>query len=241
MSGPSIVGDRGARRLGLHLALVVGRDADDPVTAEAEVLQRGQQGRVRLLADDDGDLRRPVQAAGLDVPAFLRENGVARRRQPDGVAQPGARRQADARVPRQPEELEHPGSGRFLCRGGCGRECVDDGVLAPGRRQPVRGRRGRQLPADHEPEVAGADTCHHAGIGRGGELLDHGDRVHRSLGKLCRKPLADGRRIGARPHVAVREAGQVVDSDLRGTPQGTLSIIHGSHAKCCRSARRRRR
>ena len=82
--------------------------------------------------------------------------------------------------------------------------------------------------ADHEPEVAGADACDDAGIGRGGELLDHGDRVHRSFGKLRGKPLADGRRIGARPHVAVREAGQVVESDLRGTPQGALSIVHRS-------------
>ena len=64
------------------------------------------------------------------------------------------------------------------------------------------------------------------GIDRRGELLDDRHRVHRTVRQGRRQPLADGRRIGARAHVAIGEAGEVVEADLGGAPQGALTIIH---------------
>ena len=79
ISGPSTEAIAARAASALHAALVVRRDARDAIAPEAEVLERGEQGRVRLLADDHGDLWRAVQAIGLDVPACPREHGVARR------------------------------------------------------------------------------------------------------------------------------------------------------------------
>ena len=111
--------DGRARILRPHAALVVGRNLDHPIAAEAEVLERGQQGGMCLLTDDDGDLGRSIQALGLDVPVFPRKHRVAPRGKSDRVAQPGAGGEAHAGIARQPEQLEHPGAcGSLYRRGG---------------------------------------------------------------------------------------------------------------------------
>ncbi len=49
---------------------------------------------------------------------------------------------------------------------------VDPGVLVPGAGQPVRGERGRQRPADHEPEVARPGDPDDTRLGVAREALD---------------------------------------------------------------------
>ena len=218
--------DRGSCGVRLHPPLVVGRDADHPVAPEAQVLEGGEQGGMCLLTDDDRDLRCAVQAPGLDVPALLRQHRVPSGREAHRVAQPGAGRQADARVARQVEQLQHPGAGGLLGGRGGRRQGVDDGVLGPGAGQPVGRSRRRQGPADHEPEVAGPDAGHEPGVDGRGELLDDRDRIHRSFGQAGRQALADLRGIGAGADMALRQAGQVLQPQLRGAPQRPFAIVH---------------
>ncbi len=71
---------------------------------------------MRLVTDEHTDLRRAVQSARLDVPAGAPEHRVACGRQAHRIADSGAGRQAEARVSRQVQQLEHPRTGDLLGR-----------------------------------------------------------------------------------------------------------------------------
>ena len=73
-----------------------------------------------VTPDDHLDLRRPVQAARLDVPTGLGQHGMSGGGETHCVAQAGARREANPRVMGEAEQVEHPGSGYQLGSGGGG-------------------------------------------------------------------------------------------------------------------------
>ena len=52
------------------------------------------------------------------------------------------------------------------------------------------------------------------------------DRIHRSVRKGGRQPLADLGGVGARADVALSDAGQVLEAQLGGAAQRPLAIVH---------------
>jgi hypothetical protein len=99
-------------------------------------------------------------------------------------------------------------------------------VLAPGAGQPVRGRGRRQRPADDEPEVARPGAGDQPGIDGRSELLDDRHRVHRSFGQRGREPLTDLGGVGACSHMALPDAGEVLEAQFGGAPQCSFAIVH---------------
>jgi hypothetical protein len=103
-----VAGEDRPERIGAHPPLVVGGHDPHGIGAEAEEANRPVDRAVAVLADDDGDRRRAVQAGSLDVPAGCGEDVVAGRREAGPVGHLGARREADAGAAWQVEELEQP-------------------------------------------------------------------------------------------------------------------------------------
>ena len=78
----------------------------------------------------------------------------------------GAGDEADARVAREPQQIDQPFAGDLLrdrCRR---RHHVQPRVLIPRRRQPLGGRRRGQRAAGHEPEIPRACCRDHARLDR---------------------------------------------------------------------------
>ncbi len=100
--------------VGAHPALVVDGHPHNPVPAQAEHPECLDQRRVDLVADDDGDRRRPEQAVGFDVPSRLGEHGVPRRRQCGEVGDRRAGRETRCRSVGQPEQVDQPAQGDLL-------------------------------------------------------------------------------------------------------------------------------
>ena len=80
--------------------------------AEAEHAAGDRDRHVRLLAGDHAHRRRALQAVGLDVPAGVAQDRVARRRQAGEVRHLAARDEADAAAGREPEQVAHPAARR---------------------------------------------------------------------------------------------------------------------------------
>ena len=70
----------------------------DPRAAQAEHLERREDRHVRLVADDDVDLRRTEEALLLDVPAISLKQRVARGCETREVGHGRAGRESDART-----------------------------------------------------------------------------------------------------------------------------------------------
>ena len=102
------------QRVGAHPALLVGRHALQRLRAKAQHLQRDRGRDVRLATNDDAHRRRALQPLLLDVPAALQQHRTARRGQPNEVGHLAARREADARLARQIEQLHQPRRSHLL-------------------------------------------------------------------------------------------------------------------------------
>ena len=109
---------------------------------------------MNLVADDDLDLRRAEEAATLDVPAGP-QHRVPGRGQAGEVRHLRPRREADARVRRQPEQVERPPRRDLLGGGGRRRADLQAGHLVPGGHEPVGAEGDRQRPAGDEAEYRG--------------------------------------------------------------------------------------
>ena len=91
-----------------HPTLIVGVHGDHAGPAQAEVLQRHGDRRVRLGPDHDRDLRRTEQATLLHVPAGPLEDAVPGGGKAREVRHLAAGREADAGPLGQAKELHHP-------------------------------------------------------------------------------------------------------------------------------------
>jgi len=65
-------------------------------------------------------------------------------------------------------------------KAGSGRHRVEDRVLVPGAREPIRRKRGRQRSADNESEVAWARLRDEARVRCARQPIDHMELVHRT-------------------------------------------------------------
>ena len=164
--GAIAVPERGRQRTGVHPALAIGRDADNPLPPEAEVLEGRLERRMRLGADQDADVRRAEQTATLDVPADALEDRVTSSRERDDVREARTAGQPEAGVGGKPQQVEHPVAGDLLGGSGGRRRRVEDRVLVPRRGQPVGAYRCRQRPPDDEAEEARPRRRHEAGLDR---------------------------------------------------------------------------
>ena len=170
-------------RGGQHAALIVGVDADDPLAAEADQLQRREQRGVRVGADQHMHRRRAEQPVGVGVPTGLQQRAGARGGEAGAVGDGGAGGKADAGFSGQVEDVEQPALGHFLERRGGRRGGVVAGVLAPGADQHVGSDAGRMRGAHHPGEEARPDGRHQPGRGKLGQFVDHGGGVGAGLGR----------------------------------------------------------
>ncbi len=178
-------GERLGQRVGAHAALLVDRDPCHTTSAQPQVLQCGQDGGMRLFANQHVELRRAVQAALLDLPSLASQQRVARL-QPARSALPspapvGRPKLASAW---EAQQVEHPAPGHLLRRGGRGGEGMQCCVLAPRGGQDVRRQSSGQRAADHEPEVTRPRRRHEAGLDGSRQLLEDGNRIGPGVGKL---------------------------------------------------------
>ena len=137
-----------------HAAHVVGRNGEDAIAPEAEILEAGEDGDVGLIADDDMNGRRTEQALRLDVPAVIGEHAAARRGKADEVGGGGAGREADRAFARQIKDVEEPAGGRLLAGGGARCRQVVAAILAPGAGEPIGCDANGMRAADHPAKEA---------------------------------------------------------------------------------------
>jgi hypothetical protein len=93
--------------------------------------------------------------------------------------------EADARVRREPEQVEDPGADDLLDHGRGGRQDVQPRVLIPGARQPVGTDRRRQRATHDEAEVARPGRADDARIRGLREPLEHVGGVLAELWQLA--------------------------------------------------------
>ena len=214
--------DKPVEGVGAHPTLFVGRHPDDAIAPEAEVLEGRLQRGMGLRPDEQRDLRRPIEAARLDIPAHPSEHGMAGRSKGDHVGQASTAGQAEAGVRGQAQEFQQPLT-RDLFDRRSGRRCrVQDGILVPGSRQPVGSDGGRECPAEDEPEVARTTGRHQPWLDGLGHLSDDDVGREAVIRQGAAEGLDDPDRIGAWPHVAVWQPAEVLagefERDLQGPP-----------------------
>ena len=234
--GPAQRGQRAPQLVHVHPALAVGSHAHRAAAAQAEHAQRGDDGDVRLLADHDVHEGRAREAVLLDVPARAREHGVSARGQAGEVRHLTAGHEAHAAGGGEAEELEQPARGH-LFRHGHGRAAgVQAGVLVPGRDQPVRGQRGGHAPADDEAEVARPRAGDQAGLGVGGQPLQHLRRVRAPRRQRPAQRRAQSGQVRARAH---RPRGQPlqVPAGQGGRPRQQVGRAHARRPECIDTSR----
>ena len=127
--------------VGTHASLIVDWHPHHAIASEPEQAKRFEHTDVHFLANDDGDGRRPKQAAGVDVPALTREEGVQGSRQRREVRDRRACHEPCPAAVRQPEHVEHPLRRDFF-ESRRGRRLDDAaGILIPCAGEPVRRKR----------------------------------------------------------------------------------------------------
>ena len=208
-------------------ALVVGVHLDDRVLTEAEVPDRAVDRVVPVPPHDDPHPRRLEQPAGGDVPARSGQHGVPRRRQTGVVGHHPAGDQADRRAGGETQRVDDPTAGHHLDRRGGGRQGVDAGVLVPGRGEHVRAQGGREVPADHETEEPRTRRPGQPGVGRGGQLVHHGDRVGPGLGHRTVEGLEHLLERHTRPHRPLAQPGEELRRQRVRPRQHPFRVIHG--------------
>ena len=144
------------QRLGPHPPLPVHGERLDLRRADPEEPERAVDGDVALLADEDAEPRRSLEAVAGEIPTGGGEHVVAGGGERSHVRQLAAGDEPGGDAVGQAEQLAQPGERDLLHDGRAGPPATRPRVLVPGRRQPVGRERGRQRATDHEPEVASA-------------------------------------------------------------------------------------
>ncbi len=148
-----------------HAALLVGRDALQPLRAEAQHPKRGEDRVVRLVAHDDVNRWRAEQPLRVHIPAGVGEQMLTRRRQTREVRHLAAGDESHAPRGRQPGEIAEPRRGDLFDDRHDRRQRVDAAVLIPRGRRESRPRwrpagcRRRRTRSTGDP---GSRRCHEA-------------------------------------------------------------------------------
>ena len=98
--------------------------------------------------------------------------------------------------------------------------------LRPCAGEPVGARSGRQLPADHEAEVTRPGRSNESRVEGFRHLLDHALRILTLLRQRAPKLPRQGDVIGEGADVALPEAGEVLEPELRSAAHGSLARVH---------------
>ena len=199
-----------------HPALGVGGNGEHAHAAEPEEPERLDERGMGFRPHDHGDRRRAEQPLRLDVPSRARQHRVARSRQPGEVGDRGACDERASGLLRQAEQLDHPGERHLLERRRPWRDVPERCVLIPRARQPVRGHRDRQRPADHESEEPATRDRDRRGRA---DIVEHAQHLRR-IGGPGGQRLVEAReafdRIGGGRHGARVEAFEIADAALGG-------------------------
>ena len=118
---------------------------------------------------------------------------------------------------RQPEKLQQPPARHLLDHRGGRRGDGVEGVLVPGRGEPVGRQRRGQRAAGHEPEVARAGRGDEARGGVACECLDHVCRRNALTSQLAAERRAQLGEARERAGVALADGVEVVRRELGGT------------------------
>ena len=211
--------------VGAHAAVGVDGHADHALAAEAEHAQGLDEGGVRLIADDDGELGRAEEAVVLDVPAGALEKGVAGGGEGAEVGHGGAGNDGARRAGGQAEQIAGPLDGGVFEGDGRGRLALHGGVLVPGADQPGRSHRGRQAAAVDKAEVAASAV----GDGGGRAVLGEQAGDFGGIGWGIRQRAGEGAKHGY--GIRARGYGTVVDrADVIGGRLG--GDFERSHTIC---------
>jgi hypothetical protein len=111
-------GDAGGQPVGEHPALIVGRDAVDPVSAQAHHPERLDHGGVRLRPHDHRQLRGAEQPVGLHVPAGPGQLLIAGGGEGRGVGHGAPGDERGGGPGRQAEQLSQPAGDDLVQPGG---------------------------------------------------------------------------------------------------------------------------
>ena len=227
IAGPSPPASTRRQVVDVDPALVVGVHLDDRVLTEAEVPDGAVDRVVPEAPHDDPHPRRLEQPTGGDVPARSGQHGVPPGRQARVVGHHPAGDQADRRAGGQTQRVDDPAAGHHLDGRGGGGQRVDAGVLVPGRGEHVGAQGGREVPADHEPEEPRTRRPGQPGVGRGGQLVQHGDRVGPGLGQRPVEGLEHLLERRPRPHRPLTQPGEELLRELLGPGQHPSRVVHG--------------
>jgi hypothetical protein len=192
-----------------HPALLVGLDGHDAVGSQPDQPYGAVDGAVPLGPGQYADPRCPGQAGPLDVPAAPAEQLAPGCREGGSVRHLGAGDEADRAVRWQAEEVGEPAGGDGLDSRSRGRGARDEGVLVPGRGQPVRRQGSRQRTAEDPAEEPAAACRQQSGIGAVGELGDHLAGVLALFRQRSAKRLPQFRHPGLGADRPVGQTGQV--------------------------------
>ncbi len=230
--------ERFAQRLGTHPALIVRGDPPDALalTPQAQHLERGVDRDMGPLVGDHGHRGRALQALPLDVPAGGGEDTVPGRGKRREVGHRGAGHETNARLGRQAQQFDEPSTGDLLRHGGRRRDDVQRCVLVPGRSQPVRGQRGRQAPADDEPEEARAGRGDQAGVRGRRQAFDHLERIRRALRDWPAKGVAQRGQVDRSADRTILKRAEKVVGEASGSAQELQVVGH----RCLLDTRRQR-
>ncbi len=220
-------------RVRAHAPLAVDGDPYELTRADAEHPERADRRHVHLVADDDRQARRALQAVALDVPAGAAQHLVASGRQARDVGHVAAGHEAHAGRGREPEQFEQPAADDVFEHRHSRRHHVEGAVLIPRRGEPLGGHRDRHGTTGDEAEVAGA--------GGGDEPRIHGPSERRDdvcgLLSTRRQGTAEGRlQFGARrpgAHVTGAGAVEIGDGPHRGRQQ-QFAIRHVANRSAAR-------
>ena len=188
---------------------------------------------MRFSPDDQRDLRSPVETASLDIPALACEHGMAGSGEGDHVGETGTPRQTEAGIHGETEQVQHPLACQLFHRRGGGRGRVQDGVLVPGRRQPVGADGGRECPAEDEAEVARPAGRHQSRLDSLGHPSDDGVGGDAFVRQVAAERGHDLDRISAWPDMAAWQPAQVLAGELEGDLQGPRRVRMGRSCLSC--------
>lgn len=121
--------------------------------------------RVRLGAGNYCYRRRSDQTFLFDIPTNPGVHRVAPRRQTREVRQRAAGGKSDARIFRQPKQIDEL-VGSDLFRRRCQRRVrIESAILVPRRGQPISSQRRRQRTSNHETKISRSSSRDYCTVG----------------------------------------------------------------------------
>ena len=207
------------QRLRRQTTIVFHRQGLDRAGPEAEESHRPLDRSVMLVVGQNPDARGAVEAVRLHVPAATRQQGVPGGGQAGEVGHLAAGGKGERGFGGNIEQRLQPGPGDLLHHRGSGRAGVGDGVLIPGRSQPVRGQGRRHGPADDPGEEPAAGAAQMPAARGLDQFVDHLCRRQAALTHWHVQPRAQIIQAERRRHRGLIEGVQIVDGVTRGAPQ----------------------